>query len=57
MIKLLELVGFAAIGGTIYAFLGMMDSPYRLHVFGACAGIAVGVILYRKMLRDKMKQM
>lgn len=56
MIKLLELAGFAAIGGTIYAFLGMMDNPYKWHVFWACAGVAVGVIWYRKRLRDRMKK-
>ena len=56
MIKLLELVGFAAIGGTIYAFLGMGDSEYRWPVFGACAGVAMAVIIYRKRLRDKATQ-
>lgn len=52
MIKLLELVGFAAVGGTIYAFLGMGE-PYRWPVFWACAGVAVAVIFYRKRLRDR----
>lgn len=55
MIKLLELVGFAAIGGTVYAFLGMGGSPYRWFVFGACAGVAMAVIWYRKRLRDRAK--
>ena len=52
MIKLLELVGFAAVGGTIYAFLGMGE-PYKWPVFWACAGVAVAVIFYRKRLRDR----
>ncbi len=56
LIKLLELIGFAAIGGTIYSFLGMVDSPYRWYVFGACAGVAMAVIWYRKRLRDRMEK-
>ncbi|MBI1657964.1 MAG: hypothetical protein IS632_04215 [Thaumarchaeota archaeon] len=53
MIKLLELVGLAAIGGTIYSFVGMVGSDYRWPVFLACAGVAVAVIVYRKRLRER----
>ncbi len=53
MIKLLELVGLAAIGGTIYSFVGMVGSDYRWPVFLACAGVAVAVIVYRKRLREQ----
>ena len=53
VIKLLELAGLAAIGGTIYAFIGMVGSDYRWPVFLACAGVAVAVIVYRKMLRER----
>lgn len=56
MIKILELVGFAAIAGTIYAFLGMGGSEYRWPVFVACAGVAMAVIVYRKRIRDKATQ-
>ena len=55
MIKLLELAGLAAIGGTIYAFVGMVGSEYRWPVFLACAGVAVAVIVYRKHLRQSTK--
>ncbi len=56
MIKLLELVGFAAVAGTIYAFLGLADSEYRWPVFWTCAGVAIVVIIYRKRARDKATQ-
>lgn len=56
MIKLLELVGFAAIAGTIYAFLGLTDSEYRWPVFWTCAGVAIIVIIYRKILRGRATQ-
>lgn len=53
VIKLLELAGLAAIGGTIYSFVGMVGSDYRWPVFLACAGVAVAVIVYRKRLRER----
>lgn len=56
MIKLLELVGFAAVAGTIYAFLGLADSEYRWPVFWTCAGVAIVVIIYRKRMRDQATQ-
>ncbi len=55
MIKILEIIGFAAVGGTIYAFLGLRESELRWPVFLACVGIAIAVIMYRKKLRDDSK--
>lgn len=48
MSKILELIGFGLIGGTIYAFLGMIGNPMQWPVFWACAGGALVVILLRK---------
>lgn len=53
MIKIVELIGFAGVGGTIYAFLGMTNSEYRWPVFLMCAGIAVAAIVYRRTLRNR----
>lgn len=53
MIKIVELIGFAGVGGTIYAFLGMTTSEYRWPVFLMCAGIAVAAIVYRRTLRKR----
>lgn len=52
---MLELAGFAAIGGTIYAFLGMGDSDYRWPVFWACAGVALAVIIVRQKMRGRQR--
>ena len=52
---MLELAGFAAIGGTIYAFLGMGESEYRWPVFWACAGVALAVIIIRRKMRRPTK--
>ena len=56
MTKLLELVGLALIGGTIYSFLGMSDSELRWPVFWTCAIGALAVILYRKRQRKKLDE-
>ena len=56
MIKMLEIIGFAAIGGTIYAFLGLRDSELRWPVFLACVGIAIAVIAYRKKIREGSRE-
>ena len=48
MSKLLELIGFALIGGTIYAYLGMIGNEFRWPVFWACAGGALAIIIFRK---------
>ena len=56
MTKVLELIGLALIGGTIYSFLGMGDSELRWPVFWACAIGALAVILYRKRQRKKLDE-
>ena len=53
MIKALELIGFALIGGTIYSYLGMIGHEARWPVFFGCAAGALAIIIYRKKLRDK----
>jgi len=53
MSKILELIGFALIGGTAYSFLFMGDNQLRWPVFWGCAGGALGIILYR---RSKQKR-
>ena len=55
MIKILELIGFALVGGMIYAFLGLMaqGDPIGQYVFWSCAVGTLGIILYRKQKRKK----
>jgi hypothetical protein len=53
MAKLLELIGFALIGGTIYSYVGMVGDELRWPVFWSCAGGALTIILYRKMRKKK----
>ena len=49
MSKILELIGFACVGGTIYAFLGLTPGdPIRWPLFWTFAAGALVVILYRK---------
>ena len=43
MSKILELIGFALNGGTIYSFLGMGDSELRWPVFWSCAVGALAI--------------
>jgi len=56
MSKILELIGFGLIGGTIYSFLGMGDSELRWPVFWACAAGAFGIIIYRKRKKSQKTQ-
>ena len=56
MSKLLELVGFALIGGTVISFIGMGDSELRWPVFWGCAIGALAIIFYRKRQRKKQDQ-
>ena len=37
MTKILEIIGFALIGGTIYSYLGMIGNDLRWPVFWGCA--------------------
>ena len=53
MAKILELIGFGLIGGTIISFLGMGDSELRWPVFWGCAIGALAIIIYRKRQRKK----
>ncbi len=55
MSKILELIGFAFVGGTIYAFIGLIpqQNPMGWPVFWACAAGALAIILYRKWTRKK----
>ena len=53
MIKALEIIGLVLIGGTIYAFLGMIGDPFQWHVFFGCAAGALAIIVYRNKLRQK----
>ncbi|CAE6495257.1 MAG: hypothetical protein QXE84_04290 [Candidatus Nitrosotenuis sp.] len=53
MSKILEIIGFVLIGGTIYSWIGMADSPLRWPIFWGCAGGALAIILYRRSKRRK----
>jgi hypothetical protein len=53
MIKILELIGFALIGGTVYSYLGMIGHELRWPVFFGCAGGTLAIIIYRKKKRQK----
>jgi len=53
MIKTLELIGFALIGGTVYSYLGMIGNELRWPVFFGCAAGALAIIIYRKKIRQK----
>jgi hypothetical protein len=53
MSKILELIGFALIGGTIYAYLGMIGNELQWPVFWTCAGGALTIIVYRKWMKKK----
>ena len=57
MIKILELIGFALVGGMIYAFLGLMaqGDPMGQYIFWSCAVGTLGIILYRKQKRKKQE--
>ena len=53
MIKTLELIGFALIGGTVYSYLGMIGNEFRWPVFFGCAVGTLAIIIYRKKIRQK----
>ena len=50
MSKILELIGFGFIGGTIYAFVGLIPQkdPIGWPIFWVCACGALAIIIYRK---------
>ena len=53
MIKILEIIGFVLIGGTIYSYLGMIGNELRWPVFFGCAGGALAIVIYRKKVRQR----
>ncbi len=53
MSKILEIIGFALIGGTIYSYLGMIGNDLRWPVFWGCAAGALAIIIYRKWMKKK----
>jgi hypothetical protein len=55
MSKILELIGFALIGGTIYSWIGMADSPLRWPIFWSCAGGALAIIIYNRKMRKRQQ--
>jgi len=50
MSKILELIGFGFIGGTIYAFIGLIPQkdPIGWPIFWICAGATLMILIYRK---------
>jgi hypothetical protein len=55
MSKILEMIGFALIGGTIYSFIGMTESELRWPVFWSCAVGTLAIIVYRNYMRRRKK--
>ena len=53
MNKILEIIGFALIGGTIYSYIGMIGSEFRWPVFWSCAVGALAIIVYKRWKRKK----
>ena len=56
MIKILEIIGFVLIGGTIYSYLGMIGNDLRWPVFWSCAAGVLAIIIYRKWMRKKLEK-
>ena len=58
MSKLLELIGFGLIGGTVYAYLGLIAQrdPMGWPVFWACAGGALAIIILRKKKKQSQEK-
>ena len=53
MIKMLEIIGFVLIGGTVYSYLGMIGNDFRWPVFFGCAAGALAIIILRKKIRQR----
>lgn len=53
MSKILELIGFGLIGGTVYSWIGLGDSPLRWPIFWGCAGGALAIIIYNRKVRKQ----
>jgi len=56
VLKILEIIGLALIGGTIYSFIGMIESELRWPVFWSCAGGALAIIVYRNYMRRRREK-
>ncbi len=56
MIKILEIIGFVLIGGTIYSYLGMIGNDLRWPVCWSCAAGVLAIIIYRKWMRKKLEK-
>jgi len=54
--KMLEIIGFVLIGGTIYSYLGMIGNDLRWPVFWSCAAGALAIIIYRKWMKKKLEK-
>ena len=56
--KMLELAGFALIGGTVYAFMVPIPNqdPAGWPIFWSCAAGALAVIVYRGWARKRESQ-
>ena len=55
MSKILEMIGLVLIGGTVYSFIGMIESELRWPVFLTCAGVLIAIIMYRNYIRKRKK--
>jgi hypothetical protein len=53
--KILEIIGLLLIAGTVYSFIGMIESELRWPVFWSCAGGALAIIIYRNYVRKRQK--
>ncbi len=53
MNKILEIIGFVLVGGTIYSYVGMYNNELRWPVFVGCAAGALVIIMYKKKLSKK----
>ena len=56
MIKILEIIGFLLIGGTVYSYLGMIGHELQWPVFFGCAGGALAIIMYRSYKRKQAEK-
>ena len=56
MIKILEIIGFVLIGGTIYSYLGMIGNDLRWPVFWSCAAGTLAIIIYRRWMKKKLEK-
>ncbi|MCY3854644.1 MAG: hypothetical protein OXF28_04245 [Thaumarchaeota archaeon] len=48
MNKILEIIGFVLVGGTIYSYVGMYDNELRWPIFLICSIGALTIIIYKK---------